>query len=167
MQVKISIDPGIWGFGAAVWLRRYWKLKVSIPIETYCIDVKPKNRTRVVSKTDVLAKVQQILLLWFDKYDVEDMFVEKPLKRQVAIKESLDIEVMRGVIRGVTLPCQCNWHDVEVAHWKGQLPKDLVAERIATLYGLHDLDICKYLTRNYLHDWDAVGIGLYEQGFFK
>jgi hypothetical protein len=55
---------------------------------------------------------------------------------------------------------------VPVGTWKGQLPKDVVAQRLVKLL---DRDKCKVqmsILEQPSHDWDAVGIGMHALGRF-
>jgi hypothetical protein len=59
------------------------------------------------------------------------------------------------------------FHDVKVSSWKGQLPKELVIDRIKDFYRKQDAGL-KLLSMSLDgNDWDALGIGLYLQGLFK
>jgi hypothetical protein len=56
---------------------------------------------------------------------------------------------------------------VKVSSWKGQLPKELVIDRIKDFYRKQDAGL-KLLSMSLDgNDWDALGIGLYLQGLFK
>lgn len=51
-----------------------------------------------------------------------------------------------------------------VSEWKGQLPKDVVNDRVKKLLSRKDLEA---LSPDRSHDWDAAGIGLWYLGRFK
>lgn len=56
--------------------------------------------------------------------------------------------------------CNCKMKYAPVSEWKGQLPKRVVAKRIARAIGAEAEDGTIIET----HAWDAVGIGLWAQG---
>jgi len=62
-------------------------------------------------------------------------------------------------VRG--LSCFRHFYPVLVNEWKGQLPKEVVIQRIKKLLG-------EKACKDYRKDmWDAVGIGLWARGVFK
>lgn len=61
---------------------------------------------------------------------------------------------------------------VQVARWKGQLPKEQVNRRVLRMYtkafgkkALQELHAVG-ASRAQSHDWDAIGIGLWAKGYF-
>lgn len=65
-----------------------------------------------------------------------------------------------GVIMAVAFQNRLTFRRIEIAKWKGNMPKEAVKNRILKRLGQ---EACKGLKT---HAWDAVGIGLYVLGEF-
>lgn len=67
-----------------------------------------------------------------------------------------------GAIGQMAHDAGCQFEPVPVSHWKGQLPKDIVTDRIIRLIGGIKCSQLGIKT----HAWDATGIGLWRRGLF-
>lgn len=65
-----------------------------------------------------------------------------------------------GLFQALAHLHSCPFYPVQVRDWKGQLPKEVCASRIRSKLGDH---VTEGLNE---HEIDAIGIGLYEKGFF-
>jgi len=155
---RMTIDAGITGTGIALWEEARWNL-LSPPIYTECF----KPRAAVDEHIRLMFIVNSLQAVVQSLGTPRRVYIERPdyfqsYKGQVsAASGSLVILCLTaGAIAGLFLD-NLSW--VTVNDWKGQLPKHIVQDRIKQKLGLRDLS---YPTD---HEWDAVGIGLYEKGF--
>lgn len=68
-----------------------------------------------------------------------------------------------GTLGHMTYMTGCVFEAVPVSRWKGQLPKDIVTDRIIEKLGNKTCERLGIKT----HAWDATGIGLWRLGVFK
>ena len=157
-QYRLTIDAGLTGTGIAIWEESRWNL-LTVPAFTECF--RPRTTedetVRLGFIVNSLRAVTQLI------GEPRRVYVERPdyfqsYKGQVTASAGslVTLSLTAGAIAGLFLD-SLTW--VSVNEWKGQLPKHVVKDRIKQKLGLKDLE---YPTD---HEWDAVGIGLYEKGF--
>ena len=149
--MKITIDPGINGTGWALW--KSWKL-----VDTGIF--------YAPAKLDWIEKCQAIesKCIYLERENpITDCYLEYPAYfdsvggNMVAKRgDLLKLTFLVGLIYAVFLKS----HLIPVRTWKGQLPKDVVIQRIKQL--LPPETYMNFKT----HVWDAVGIGLHVKGDF-
>ncbi len=102
-------------------------------------------------------------------FEPDLVFIEEPLfistagGRAVAGRGDLvKLTLLAGSYWGAINSLRMETTFVPVRDWKGQLPKKVVEERIRLLLGkkFRDLTLLD-------HEWDAIGIGLWVQGFLR
>lgn len=175
MQCILTVDPGCFTMGACLWDFNEWSIKKNITkpmplLKTMCVDYTVKERNQLDPNT-AMAHHMEKLKVWFKKYKIVTCYCEKPRLFPSArgfassIKGHIQyLDMFRGLLFSLCIANKCTFEDVDVLEWKGQLPKGLVNERIKEISSKKDRML---LTVNASHDWDAFGIGLYVQGFFK
>lgn len=156
----VTIDPGV-EMGWAVWDCAKWTVKCA-PIETGVITRRAPT-WGVAMKKSVRALFNEL-----DRFWIVDSFIEWPAffqssKGQVSARsESLvKLACAVGWVAGYLDVRNVNNTFIPVNQWKGQLTKPAVERRIKRILGA---DACKGFSS---HDWDAVGLALYAQGFFN
>lgn len=144
----MTIDPGISGTGYAVWQDDILKDHGVITYgygDWYC-------------KTQAIAKK---LSTYANFYKIKKAHIEYPAKFGGAggdmVAAAGDLVKLAFFVGYTTNALGCPVELVEVIKWKGQLPKEIVKQRIKKL-----IPNCKATS----HDFDAIGIGLYTLGRF-
>jgi Holliday junction resolvasome RuvABC endonuclease subunit len=149
----LTIDPGLAGTGWAVW-DISWKLK--------CWGVIYESRELTGAEwhlraLDIANRVEILAM----QHKIKIAYIEQPAFFQSAggqttarsgalIKLTTLVGMIMSKLKTIT--------PVAVNKWKGQLPKNIVIERIQAL--LPDV-------KAHTHAWDAIGLGLYLKGDLK
>lgn len=151
----LTIDPGLGGTGWALWSGR----------RTHPIDY---GTVHPVKSDDLGIRIQSVCLkLWkiHTLGNIEQVFVEMPAFFQSASGtmvarrgDLVKLTLMAGAIIGHFSSLGVPGTLIEVAKWKGQLPKDVVRRRIERRIGK--------IEGSGTHAADAIGIGLYVNGEF-
>lgn len=162
MGIILSIDPGLSGTGVAVWAYEEWEKLVPPVLTKNIYETKGLNHLSV--RMDSLWEN-----LWKWKLEatacaqIEGVMIEQPkdfdsVKGQAAAKESsiVKLSMLIGYLTCGFVSKGIPVLYVGVNEWKGQLPKDLVKNRLQSTFP--DLK-CES------HSWDAVGIGLNRKGY--
>ena len=157
----LSIDPGITGTGICRWNSLGWK-KFEYPtgIETFS----PRRFDDWTYTAEVYHdKLKQLA----DEYDVKRIYCEFPQYFQSAKGHAAtakgDIHKLAfliGVFAAVAYEIGSEFTPIYVNTWKGQLPKEEVTRRI-----IRKLPDIRTRLAPESHEWDAIGIGLFAQGF--
>lgn len=147
-KTYMTIDPGLNGTGFAIW-NRDWELIF--------------NNIFIFKDVDIVSRghnYRNSLVVICKKFNVNKIFIEYPSLFQTnkgivtATSGALvKLSWLVGVLSSITIETEL----IPVQSWKGQLPKEVVKQRI-----LHYLPNVKAKS----HDWDAIGIGLYKKGIF-
>lgn len=161
----LSIDPGLYGTGYAVWNTQHWCLLVP-PIRVGVFS--PMRQGNFLERATLQAEQVEALC---KKEGVTKVWIEFPVfyassaggYMVAATGDLLKLCACAGAIASRT---GCLVVPVPVSRWKGQLPKKVVIKRIRSTLG--DLT-CERLEAKGLRDdaWDAVGIGLWAKGWFQ
>ena len=165
----LSIDPGLMGTGVALWTNEGSALdweRIELPQNVWTYT--PRGRTWQDRSQDCLMWLNYI----YKVYNVIDTYCEWPQYFMGAIGHSAtvrgDIHKLTYLIGGIahlaTYVHTGNMHLVPVVEWKGQLPKQVVINRIKQIYQKANLNINSIDIKS--HGWDALGIGLYVKGVF-
>lgn len=171
----LTVDPGVYTMGACLWDESVWNSQeVAFPEHTLNIIVKDHER-KGIGPNESMRTLVQHLIPWFDAYDIVACYCEKPQFFNSArgfatgIQGHLQqLEMFRGILFQWCDRYDCEFHDVPVLEWKGQLSKKITADRIKDIYvKFHHREELMKLSANKSNDWDACGIGLYAQGVFK
>jgi Holliday junction resolvasome RuvABC endonuclease subunit len=159
----IGIDPGLTGTGIAHWYESnvYEPRAVEIitPPARCSEDWNLKLRyisERMYSQVFELTNTRDVVV-----------YIEWPhymqTEKGIAATNKGDIYKLAALIGAIHYACWdagANVTLVPVADWKGQLPKNIVEDRIRRILSP---EVCLELKFK-SHIWDAVGIGLYGQG---
>jgi Holliday junction resolvasome RuvABC endonuclease subunit len=146
---RLYIDPGISGTGFAFFSKEN---KTFVPDFNLSFH-KPS-----------LLKYYEFYQEFIDRYEVEFVMIERPQffgldstkGLMVAVKGDLiTLTMLAGGYEGIAILNGCEVETIEVNKWKGQLPKEVIKERIRRVWKEVS---CKN------HDWDAVGIAYYDFG---
>jgi len=156
MENFLTVDPGVGGTGLALWGAYPRKG----PRVTLCITPETKGSWEL--------RAQQVVLQYGEflkKYHPDSTYIEEPsvwmTPKGLASAGRGDvgklIEIV-GMLSVMTYIYCEQWPiKVPVVKWKGQLPKNIVDRRIKRILGK---------TYNE-HVSDAVGMGLFLQGYFQ
>lgn len=155
--MKLSVDPGVTGTGYAVWKHR--KLH-------HCGTIYPaKTENWGLRAESIVDKFEDQLMMdcCFDKMTIEcPTFMRGYGGYTTASTGDL---VKLTLLTGMLVQSFSHWQGgvvalVEPSKWKGQLPKEVCRNRVLqTLPGLTNETMSS-------HAFDAIGIGLWEQGRF-
>ena len=145
----ITIDPGTNGTGYAIWDKE-WKLVAWGVL-----------RSKKKEWEEKMEEISFKLRTKVKSYNLSKGYIEEPAKFQgtfgtmVANRGDLvKLSIFVGYIKGyIRIPVE----SVPVISWKGQLPKEVVIQRIKRLLPKVNAED---------HSWDAIGIGLYLKGVF-
>jgi Holliday junction resolvasome RuvABC endonuclease subunit len=150
----MSVDPGLVS-GYAVWTTAPHPTQVGIVRA-------PKQGDYYERAFQVTEDLLETMVLW----GVKEVACEMPAFHQsaggmvVARSGSLiKLSLLVGCLMGQVQAYGKKFNGVEVAKWKGQLSKQLVAHRVR--HTLRGDERCAQWTD---HEYDAVGIGLYVRG---
>ncbi len=172
----MSVDPGLGGTGYAVWSAHNFE-KLVPPIESGAI-----TPTACWKDWDWIRRMDAMsdqLGLICHKYRVEEAWMELPAFMEggsgvgMAAARKGDLVKLVAMFGSIAGRCfqvtrspyvfngwSATLHPVDVAEWKGQLPKDICHKRILKrLPGWSP-------STNTTHELDAVGVGLFAKGFF-
>lgn len=176
MNVILTVDPGVYTMGACLWWEDgFTSTKFSLPFRVVNYNLKSADR-RALQPNDAMAwLVGKLRIYYFEKYPVISCYCEKPAiftsarGMAGAIKgHVLQLEMFRGMLFSLCQEFNTLFVDVPALTWKGQLPKKLTVDRIKTLISEQRRNVdCLRMSANGENDWDALGIGLHIQGFFK
>jgi len=163
----LSVDPGIYSLGAVLWDLKFWYKELKLPIAGFWYEMKLSQRKCYISHQvsyEIVAQLFQCLTKW--NVLVHLTVCEKPQSfGNKTIRSVIEMEFQRGLIYA-GVGSNSHWQDINVSQWKGNMPKELVVQKLIAKYGLHDMDITKKMSNPPSHDWDALGIGLFAQGMF-
>jgi Holliday junction resolvasome RuvABC endonuclease subunit len=161
-SIRISIDPGIGTTGYAVWSNSDWD-KLVKPLQTGILRGSSVNDWQLRAERTAQELFQVINSLQ-ETGTVIRVYCELPAdmegaKARMVSKEGniIKLSIMVGMIYRVCCELGIPVEFVPVRSWKGQLPKEVVARRIA-----EKLNVAIDLYPS--HSNDAVGIGLYCKG---
>jgi hypothetical protein len=162
MRSLLSLDPGLGGTGWA-----YWEIPFKQPAKVGVIKVTRKGE-------------------WYDRAQAVADEVERLLKSSTKVVSEFTefhgaanksmgwktgdlqrLTFLCGVIAGRIHPHP--FLPVTTSGWKGQLPKQVAAERCKQIIGLNicnKLGLPEIKSKSDTHAWDAVGIGLWALGRF-
>lgn len=173
MKSILTIDPGVYTLGACLFSEdEFLSSYCALPYKRLAIDRPRKERDSMGHQVSMKHLINR-LRTWFDAYEITECYCEKPSvfgsARGWASKDHiLQLEMFRGMLFNLCDEYHCLFHDVNVSTWKGQLPKHLVVQRIKDIYyAMEGRQQIAVLSEDGSHDWDACGIGLHVQGFFK
>jgi len=161
----LCVDPGGYTMGAALFNYQAFKDQSTVANPLWCFthSFTPHQRD-VFTSNQALLGYMNILSKKFDTETIVQCYCEKPKSYNFAASVKGHIQMLdtfRGALIQMCHDHKCEYHDIEVMKWKGNLPKKLVIDRIKEILGNHVM-----LMSQNGHDWDAVGIGLYVQGVF-
>lgn len=159
----LSVDPGVSGTGVALWRGKTWKKTVCNPV--WAENLYPREKGDYVHKTNLLLARLETLI---SETTVTDLWCEMPQffddagGHMAAKKGDLaKLTFFVGAIAGLCYKRGIRFHPVEPSEWKGQTSKEMVIRKINTvLPQIHEL-------KPKSHSYDAIGIGLWAQGFYK
>jgi Holliday junction resolvasome RuvABC endonuclease subunit len=150
----LSIDPGV-EFGWALWNNPLSKVPTK-----YGIVIPP----RVLEWEERISMVIKRFAELIDWHSPATVCCELPcFMNDLAARSNnlVKLAYAAGSFEGVATARGVKaYRSVPVNEWKGQLPKRVVSDRIQKLL---TPEKCTWNS----HVWDAVGIGLYVQGYFK
>lgn len=152
---KIAVDPGLHSCGWAVF-EGFGKL----PLNAGLIRPRlPQSAPLLERAREIGSSVADVARAW----RVSKLWVEFPVSYGQGDSRADDIFRLCACIGAIAAVAGGDVEEVFVRDWKGQLPKTVVIKRIKKILGI---EACARLG---LKDdmWDAVGIGLYKQGFFE
>lgn len=179
----VTIDPGTMTAGLAVWSGKLWGIKNGIVPRPILVCVTngsgwrkdqhgpewTQSTLRVVEWIEIQTQhLNTIHQVW-----VEQMEFRSTHQGLAAVDDVLKVAFVCGAIAQWAVSKGASFHAAPVSWWKGNLSKQQVARRILKRWGVEDLDKEKGLKcmlsdpEKPSHDWDAIGIGLWAQGFFE
>lgn len=148
---KLTIDPGLNGTGWALWDERWKLLRNGV--------ITPKNKGWEMRGSEITCRVLDLDELI---NDVRDVYMEFPEFHQSAggqvTAKSGALVKLAWFVGFLSSAIPVPVHYVTPTQWKGQLPKQIVIDRIKAK--MPDVKAKS-------HDYDAIGIGLYVRGDFK
>jgi len=169
-EYLLSVDPGTEAIGVAVWGD---------------IRYTPENRVMRTLIEGLVIRPQSMKWAWHDKvlsmtqqleefvgdFNFHILAIEWPHimggARGMAANQGGTLLKLAYSVGAIAQWCQsrrrCDVLVCPVFQWKGQLPKSVVAKRIRKRLTASEIAV---LSGNESHDWDACGIGLYQQGRF-
>lgn len=175
IDVNLTIDPGLNGTGIAIWDINLWEnpkhgIFINPPIKVFSFYEKHFNE--YIRICNYLLKINGILSTYFYKslrLNVKNIYIEEPSffdsekGRVTARSDSLRklchfVGFMHGYFLNIFPKSSVKF--IPIINWKGQAPKEVIQKRIIKLLGEEH---CKQYKNS--HVFDAVGIGLYLQGF--
>lgn len=175
MRVNVSVDPGVVTLGYAVWNGEKWGSKPLMPIIAGVYNAefgRWKDGNKIGGQEQAALKVTKWLRERLKKFSqIDQIICEKMEFRSThtgiaAVDDVLAVAFACGCVAQLAAELRASFHPAPVSVWKGNLTKQMVARRCVKRWGgivpvfLSDVDSPS-------HDWDAVGIGLWAQGFFE
>jgi Holliday junction resolvasome RuvABC endonuclease subunit len=159
----ITLDPGISGTGIAVWSSKKWKEQLVNPV--HCENLYPKEKKDFVVKTNsLLRKIENL----FEIYDIKELWCEMPeffddAGGHMAAKKGdlVKLVFFVGAVAGICYTNGVHFRSIKPSEWKGQTSKEMVIRKIRYLLP----EIHRINPKS--HSYDAIGIGLWAQGFYK
>lgn len=157
-MIMVSVDPGVTGTGVAVWKNH--TLYASLTLHSY----KEEWEERAFEIADQFFKE-------IEPYKPGIVILEKPSFMAgvggTMVARSGDLVklcMLTGMLIHAARQTNCLVKLVLPTQWKGQLPKDVTKKRVLDILGIN------HQTMNLKHSdhaFDAVGIGLWQQGRFQ
>lgn len=174
MAKILTVDPGVYTMGVCLWDEdRWYSDHIALPERVVNYEMKD-NLRKVTDPMDVMSMSVQSLRSWFEDEQVSLCYVEKP---QIwtsargmagAIKgHVLQLEMFRGMLFSMCKEFDAEFKNVNILMWKGQMSKLMVVNRLKGIIISHNVkwSIQEHMTK-LGNDWDALGMGLYLQGYF-
>jgi hypothetical protein len=178
-RVNVSVDPGVVTLGYAVWDGSEWGNKFQgicpAPIAAGVYNAsfgRWKEKGNIGGQEQAALKVTGWLRDKLKRFGrIDQIICEKMEFRSThtgiaAVDDVLAVAFACGCVAQLAAELHASYHPAPVSIWKGNLTKVMVSRRCAKRWGgvvpdfLSDVDTPS-------HDWDAVGIGLWAQGFFE
>lgn len=163
-RVVISVDPGLWDSGVAVWVRLdnnkcvlHWAGLVTLSKKT------PREKAPRIMAERIFQTVfecsPRAIFEWVIEYPQH-----YTAKRKTAegVQTVIDVaEHLSARVRGTTLAGETAAM-VRPSQWKGQLPKHIHHDRINQAITKKEVNRIDWPAPHLVHNvWDAVGIGLF------
>jgi hypothetical protein len=157
MKEMVSIDPGVGGTGMV-----FWKGEKAVKVLTLRSGSSPdwaiKARTIMESFNQfmrLLGRVDRVVM------EMPGYMAGVGGHMVAQSGDLVKLALLTGMIFEASHAFSSNVELVPVHEWKGQLPKDVCAERIFEIMG------ASFPKGQSNHAVDALGIGLWAQGRFK
>lgn len=161
MHAMMAIDPGLTGTGVAIWKEK------KIPVLADVINSRGALSNDWIDRVSAIAQRVADLAM---EYQVREIVCEMMEMHQSARAQMMwkagDFQrtlFLIGAIYGMTEPYVVDFTVTPPSEWKGQLPKSVTINRVKKVLGPN---VCIRLGIE-KHAWDAVGIGLWHQGYIK
>jgi Holliday junction resolvasome RuvABC endonuclease subunit len=158
----ISIDPGVSGTGYAVWDMLAWDRKQLVP------PIEAKNlyhRYKSINPTDKVREILASLVDVCERHCITHVICETPEYFDTVggnmVAKTGDLVTLAKFVGAIEGVCFCKNYEIEYVlprTWKGQLTKEMVKNRVLKI--LPEISSTS-------HALDAIGIGLWKQGFFN
>lgn len=160
----VSVDPGLGGTGWAIWQDRVLK-KVGVVYairdedtwDTHAVEIAVRLENRIHEEINNPLRVREGVSLYVEFPQVMDSVAGIAATRGGGI---LKLAFLVGCIVSRPIWDANDTHLVTPMQWKGQLPKEVVINRIKAEMG--ELTCTRLGIKT--HAWDAVGLGLYSLG---
>lgn len=159
----MTVDPGIRGTGLCIWEKTLWCKKPANPL--YVTNLMPQQYEdwqkvcrRFYEEISEVISTFNVLKCWVEF----PQFFQSEVGMAATTKGDIyKLSCLVGVFEGAMWSYGGQISPIEVRKWKGQLSKDIVIQRIKkTLPDIEQLNVQS-------HSWDAIGIGLWAQGFIN
>lgn len=157
----MAIDPGLTGTGVAIWKQK------KIPCLATVVNSSGAVSPNWIDRVNAIAvKVHELAM----DHNVREIVCEMMEMHQSARAQMMwkagDFQrtlFLIGAIYGMTEPFVPEFSVTPPSEWKGQLPKSVTINRVKRVLGP---SVCRRLGIE-KHAWDAVGIGLWHQGYIE
>lgn len=157
-----SIDPGSSAMGLALWNPDDWKVRLAHP--EFIVNIYPGNHA---DSHDKILEILWYLDNKFKEFKVTEVVSETceyfdtaggatVAKEGALVKLARSVGAVEGLCHSMKIPLTL----VLPREWKGQTSKEMVDRKVRTI--LPNLP-----SHAKSHNIDAIGIGLWAQGFYK
>src|SRR3990167_4151964 len=149
-MIMVTIDPGINGTGYAIWGNK--------ELKKYGVIIPPKQFKSLKDKAGyIITQLDIAMCKYLSKFN--KVYVEEPAFFQSAggrVTAGSGSLIKLTLLVGMIIN-KFDAMSVKVNDWKGQLPKEVVIQRIKNTLKEQVKDVKT-------HAWDAIGMGLYLKG---
>lgn len=169
----LSVDPGVNEAGFAVWAEKAWyeRSRPALPVQAFVLRCRTDEKAFYERVEDILDQLDVRLR----GVKITRLYTEFPVLFGGAVGQAVarrgdlthlafSVGMIAEWARGQSARFIC----YPVYEWIGQLPKDVMHTRVRnTLLRYYRPREVDSVLQRPSHHWDAVGIGLYAQGFFN
>lgn len=169
---KVSVDPGKWGCGVAIWYCKSTEITVEKTTKKYALlwagyvkNWEARKGARVNHWLSMAEFVKQTLLNHTHLLELRDLWFVMEIPQVYESRDGkdpndlIDLAGVQGAILGAT-GCSADWSPLP-REWKGQLPKGVSEKRVESKLSESEKKVIEWPGKKLDHNvYDTLHLGL-------